>query len=344
MVSIKDIARDCDVSIATVSKAINNHSDVSDKTKAIVLESAKRLGYMPNSQARSLKTNKTYNVGVLYYDKASRGLTHSFFSIILSAFKEEIGSLGYDVTFISSQVGDMQLTFLEHCRYRNVDGAVIVCADYSEFEIQELLGSDLPLVAVDYRADGVLSVMSDNTQGIGRLAEYLHSKNHRKIAYIYGDHAQVTDLRIAAFKSTLAGLGVALLPEYVKESKYLNPDLTEKAVYELLDLPDPPTAIILPDDYAALGAYNACRARGLQIPIDISLVGYDGIEITQTLKPSLTTFRQDAALIGKYAAGLLNRRIKGEVFAENQRVITVKGTFIEGETVSNVGWYVPEIG
>lgn len=336
MVSIKDIALDCNVSIATVSKAINNHSDVSDKTKKQVLESAKRLGYLPNSQARSLKTNRTFNVGVLYADKASSGLTHSFFSIILSAFKEEIENLGFDVTFISSYIGNMQLTYLEHCRYRNVDGLVIICADYLEPEIQEILRSDLPLVAVDFNQDGILSVISDNTQGIKRLTEYLYSKNHRKIACVYGDPSQVTDLRLSTFKTTLNDLGIDVNSAYIKESKYHDPALTERCTAELLKLSDPPTAILLPDDYAALGAYNACTALGLKIPDDISLVGYDGIKITQTIKPSLTTFRQDAALIGKSSAILLNRRIKGENFQGKDSVITVKGEFIEGETVREI--------
>ncbi len=89
MVSIKDIASVCGVSIATVSKALNDHKDVSESTKAMIRETAKKLGYLPNSQARALKTNRTYNLGVLFAEQAQRGITHSHFAAVLNGFKNE---------------------------------------------------------------------------------------------------------------------------------------------------------------------------------------------------------------------------------------------------------------
>lgn len=114
MVSIKTIAEECGVSIATVSKALNNHSDVGVATKQLVCETAKRLGYLPNAQARALKTNKTYNIGVLLNDKAKSGLTHCYFSAVLDGFRVEAEKKGYDITFICGQIGGSSMSYYEH--------------------------------------------------------------------------------------------------------------------------------------------------------------------------------------------------------------------------------------
>jgi DNA-binding LacI/PurR family transcriptional regulator len=337
VVSIKDIAKDCGVSIATVSKALNNHNDVSERTKIAIGESAKRLGYHPNSQARSLKTHKTYNIGVLYVDEAHSGLTHSFFSVVLNSFKAYAEKMGYDVTFISKQVGKLSMTYYEHCKYRNVDGAVLICVDFNDPEVQELLDSDVPLVAIDYsKKKQGNAILSDNSDGVKAVVEYAYAKGHRKIAYIYGDPSQVTDVRVNSFCGTVESLGLNPNADYIKQCKYHDPELTEKAVTELIEMENPPTCIICPDDFAALGAYNAARAKGLTIPDDISIIGYDGITITQVIKPRLTTFKQNAYLIGKRAAVLLGRAILKEDIHDDERVITVKGDLIPGETVLDI--------
>ena len=153
MVSIKDIASVCGVSIATVSKALNDHKDVSESTKAMIRETAKKLGYLPNSQARALKTNRTYNLGVLFAEQAQRGITHSHFAAVLNGFKNEAEANGYDITFISRQIGGNRMTYYEHCVCRNVDGAVIVCADnFEDAEVTELLESSVPTVTIDYES------------------------------------------------------------------------------------------------------------------------------------------------------------------------------------------------
>ena len=102
MVSMKDIAAACGVSVATVSKALNNHSDISDETKAVIKQKAREMGYHPNFSARALKTNKSYNIGVLYKDDAGSGLTHDYFAWILENFKVTAENNGYDITFLNN--------------------------------------------------------------------------------------------------------------------------------------------------------------------------------------------------------------------------------------------------
>ena len=150
MVSLKTIAERCGVSTATVSKALNDHKDISEETKNRVKQTAEALGYFPNAAARALKTNRSYNIGVLFEEEAGRGLTHEYFSGVLNGLKIQAEKLGYDITFINTSPVGKKLSYLEHCKYRNFDGVVIVCARFQDNEVQELMSSDIPVVTIDY--------------------------------------------------------------------------------------------------------------------------------------------------------------------------------------------------
>lgn len=335
MISIKDIAGECGVSIATVSKALNNHKDVSEATKQLVRDTAKRLGYLPNSQARALKTNKTYNIGVLLVENADSGLEHSYFSSVLNSFKREAEKHGYDITFISSNVGELDVTYYEHCLYRNVDGVFIACGDFYSDNVRSLLDSPLPLVTVDYVSDKKPSVVSDNVKGMGDLVRYVSGKGHKKIAYIYGDVSDVTKARIKGYKEALEQLGLTYRDEYMVQGKYLDPVKTERVITELLKLPDPPTCIILPDDFSAVGAMNALEEMGMSVPDDISIAGYDGILLSRVLRPKLTTIKQDTERLGREAARLLISLMRKEISADTPPVV-IPGYILEGDSVKEL--------
>ena len=135
------------------------------------------------------------------------------------------------------------------------------------------------------------------------LVEYAISCGHRRIAYVHGhNNSVVTRTRIQKFRNTMSAHNLPVPPEYIRECEYDNISLTRRIVRELLALPECPTCIILPDDIAYLGAQDAARECGLRIPDDISFAGYDGIPITQSLKPQLTTIRQDGDKMGRLAA------------------------------------------
>ena len=159
MVSLKDIAKECGVSTATVSKALNGQHDIGEETKARVRETAERMGYFPNAAARALKTNRSYNVGVLFQEEAGSGLTHEYFSGVLNGIKVQVEKMGYDVTFINNSYGVKKTSFFEHCRYRNFEGIVIVCADFASQGVLELMNSAFPVVTIDQK------VTFDTTQG-----------------------------------------------------------------------------------------------------------------------------------------------------------------------------------
>ena len=116
MVSMKEIAKQCNVSVATVSKALNGYSDIGEETKNYILRTASEMGYLPNSSARALKTKRTFNLGVLFVDEARSGLTHDYFNRVLESFKSTAEAKGYDITFTSGNVSGKRMTYLEHCR------------------------------------------------------------------------------------------------------------------------------------------------------------------------------------------------------------------------------------
>lgn len=336
MVSLKEIASKCNVSIATVSKSLNNHNDISDKTKKKVQKVARDMGYFPNSAARALKTNRTYNIGVLLEDDARSGLTHEYFANILQSFKTGVESKGYDLTFINRNIGKHEnVTYYEHCLYRGFDGVVIACIEFEDPEILELINGKIPVVTIDYIFNNRSAILSNNADGIVQLIEHIYSMGHRKIAYIHGGDSAVTRERVGSFNRTISELGVSLPDEFMKESPYLDSEGAGKVTKELLMLDNKPTCIMYPDDFAAFGGIMAIREMGYRIPKDVSVTGYDGLSISRAISPTLTTLVQDTKAIGKHAAECLLREIENPSISFPER-ISIQGHLQKGKTVRSM--------
>jgi LacI family transcriptional regulator len=335
--SIKDIAAKCGLSVSTVSKALNSYSDVSDATRQRVLKAAEEFGYFPNSLARALKTNRTYNLGVLFADESNSGLTQDYFAAVLNGFKEEAESRSYDITFINHNmnVGGHPMSYLEHCKYRNVDGVCIACVDFLQPEVLELINGSLPVVTIDHIFNNRTSINSNNVFGMRELVTYIYQMGHRKIAYVHGKKSAVTEQRVTSFCRTLMELGVDVPPEYLVLAAYHDTQATKDCVQQLLKLPNRPTCIIMPDDYAALGGIEAIEAAGLSIPDDISIAGYDGIPLSQVITPQLTTIKQDTDKMGREAARRLIEQIEKPLttIVEN---VTINRKLIKGKSVAKL--------
>ena len=310
MVSMKNIAQSCGVSIATVSKALNDHSDISERTKTKIINKAKELGYFPNASARALRTNKTYSLGVLFVDEANSGLTHDYFNNIINSAKVAAEEKGYDITFLNSITNKFRMSYLEHCRYRGLEGVIIACIDFEDIKVQELLNSELPVVTIDYLFEGRDAILSNNTEGMSELVNYIYNQGHRKIAYIHGEDSLTTRARVQSFHGFLASKGINVPDEYIAESAYRDVASAGERTKELLSHPNPPTCIIYPDDFSSMGGMNVIKEKGLKIPNDISIAGYDGIVMAEQLEPRLTTIKQDAKQIGREAAEKLIRSIE----------------------------------
>jgi len=333
MVSMKDISAACGVSIATVSKALNGHRDIGEETRERIRQTAKEMGYFPNSAAKALKTNRTNNIGVLFVDGAQSGLTHDYFAHVLDSFKRTAEERGFDITFINcNKTRENRMSYLEHARYRGFDGVVIACIDFYDPEVMELIRSDIPVVTIDHVFNNRIAVVSDNIKGMRDLVNYVYEKGHRKIAYIHGTYSAVAQARLSSFYKTAGDLGIEVPDEYVKEAEYRDTEATYQRTCELLDLDNPPSCIFYPDDFASFGGMNAIHARGLRIPEDISIVGYDGIPIGRRIEPKLTTLEQNTTAIGAKAAECLINLIEQPKTTLIEQVV-IEGRISEGNTV-----------
>ena len=339
MVSMKDIAKKCGVSVATVSKALNGQKDIGEDTRKRICTAAQEMGYMANSVARALKTNRSYNLGMLFVDERRSGLGHEYFSTILEGFKAEAEAHGFDITFINSHSGYTASAYTKHCQYRGLDGIVIACVDFNDPRILDLVGSGIPLVTIDHVFENHTAILSDNINGVDTLVRYAYEKGHRKIAFLHGEDTAVTRGRLTGFHQACRELGLEIPPEYIIPCVYHDPDICEEATRKLMQLPEKPTCIIFPDDFSFIGGHNALLEAGYTIPRlssglkTMSAMGYDGINLARMMK--VTTYTQNAYVIGKTAASRLIYRIKHPDEFVPER-IQVSGELLEGASVEDL--------
>ena len=335
MVTLKDIAKECGVSFSTVSKALQGSPEISLETIKIIQSKAEEMGYHPNIAARTLRTNKTFDLGVIFEDKTGTGLQHQYFAKILSGFQEVATAHNYDITFTGPST-NKDYDYYKHIMGRSIDGVAILSADFTRPDLQKLVSSGLPLITLDYKYDsGHIAVLSNNTKGMDDLTNYVISKGHTKIAMIYGEDTLVTRERKTIFNKILHDNNITIPDEYFVQGQYYNSDLSKTATEKLLSLPEPPTCIFFPDDFSALGGIKALHARGLTPGKDISIVGYDGILLSSMLVPPLTTYEQDGNTIGRTMATLLIEQIEKKS-TSTDKTIFINGKLIPGGTVLDI--------
>lgn len=334
LATIRDVASKCGVSVSTVSKAFNGYADINEATRSFILKKATELGYVPNSHGR-FKSKRTYNLGVLFVDLIHSEFKNEYFAHVLTSFNLEAEKQGYDVTLINRSVGNQKMTYLNHCKHRNFDGVCIACIDFTEPETLELVNSDIPVVTIDHTFSNSISILSDNYGGMKYLVQYIISQGHKKVAYIHGNKSFVTHNRIAGFTTTMMEYGLDVPPEYLAEAHYHDPISTGQAVKRILSLPNRPTCIIMPDDYAAIGGLNVIRELGLRVPDDISLAGFDGLSFTQIMTPRLTTVKQDTDQIGTEAARQLIHLIENPM-STSLKNIELNVQLLTGDSVKHL--------
>ncbi|MDM5318122.1 LacI family DNA-binding transcriptional regulator [Fictibacillus sp. b24] len=320
MATIYDIAKKTGFSTTTVSKALNNYSDVSEKTKKKILQAVEDMGYLPNAHAQSLSTKKSWTIGVMFSEANEVGMKHPFFSAIIESFRKQAEREGYDLIFASRNLRNRDISYLEHFSYRAVDGIVVICSDPQDPQVQEMINSAIPIVVIDMNNQNCSLVFSDNIEG-GKLAvNYLNSLGHTKIAHISGDPS--TDAgteRIKGYKKAMSDLKLPILEGYLINGGLFSIEEGRAAMEKLLSLKDMPTAVFVAGDHMAIGAIEAIKEKGLRVPEDISIVGYDDIEMAAYITPKLTTIKQDTDLIGFQAAKLLMEQI-----SQKKKLITSK--------------------
>lgn len=335
MITLKDIAKECGVSFSTVSKALQGSPEISIEKIKLIQSKAEEMGYHPNIAARTLRTNKTYDLGVIFEDKTGTGLQHQYFAKILSGFQEAAQKYNYDITFTGAS-NNTDYDYYKHIMGRSIDGIAILSADFKRQDLQKIVSSGLPLVTLDYIYDEKhLAVLSNNVQGMQELTSYVISMGHKKIAMIHGEDTLVTRERKSIFLKILKEKGITVPPEYFVQAQYYNSQISKEATEKLLSLPEPPTCIFFPDDFSALGGITALHEKGLTPGKDISIVGYDGILLSSMLVPPLTTYEQNGYEIGKTMANLLINQIEKKSNPQDNAIL-INGKLLTGGTVQDL--------
>jgi len=294
--TIRDVAEQAGVSIATVSRVLNDRADVSVETRERVREVARSVGYTADPSARALVTQRTQLVAVVVGDNAGhRDLSLLFFGHVLSAISRRLARAGYDALLL--QPAELGL----HHRF---DAAILIGVDGNDPLITDLWVRSLPYVGVDVRVGGRRNafVGSDHAAGVRLALAHLYELGHRRIAHVAGARNTVAGAdRIAAFRREARVLGLDLPDEYVREADFSSAGGYD-ATCALLALAERPTAILAASDLMALAALAAIRDAGLQPGGDVAVVGFDDIEAASLAHPPLTTIRQNREKLGTIAA------------------------------------------
>jgi len=293
--TIKDVAERAGVSIATVSRALNDKSDVRGSTRERVREVAREVGYSPDPAARSLAGQTTRLVAIIVGDNAGhRDLSLIFFGRVLTAISRRLSESGYDPLLLPPD--DMGF---DH----GVDAAILIGVDADDRLVRELGAREVPLVGVDVRCRGRSAyVGSNHADGVRLALGHLHALGHRRIAHLAGaTNTSAGAERLEAFRREAATLGLEIPEELIRRADFSSAS-GYRETCALLALDERPTAIVAASDLMALAALQAIRDGGLQPGHDIAVVGFDDLEAAALAYPPLTTIRQDRRELGTLAA------------------------------------------
>ncbi|UOF92390.1 LacI family transcriptional regulator [Fodinisporobacter ferrooxydans] len=314
-VTIRDVAKQAGVSITTVSRALNGYPDVSLETKRKIHEIAKELGYQPSTLARGLVMKKTHSVGLVVEDLSKSRKGHHFMFDILCGVHDRANELGYDVIlFTVSSAEQRETSYADLCKARQVDGAILMGIRLDDIYLHDILQSDIPCVMLDVPFVGSVygSVSSENVHGAKSAMRHLCKLGHKKIGFINGhQQAAVSQERFEGYLQALEEAGIAFDARYVYYGNFEQID-GENGVKELESRDPEISAYFCASDLMALGAVNYLRSTGRHVPADVSVVGFDGIDLAFMTYPSLTTVVQDRYEMGKQAANLLVGILNGE--------------------------------
>lgn len=327
MVTIRTIAERCGLSVAAVSRALNGRSGISEEKAAQVRRIAREMGYQPNEAARTLKTNRSNLIGVLYNNL----LAHEFFSQVLEGMRSEAERAGYEILFLNIHSGD----YYERARQYHCAGVIIAQGDFDMDSVRTLACSDIPTVGIELDSDCCPSIFSNNAGAMEALVRHVHALGHERIAFIHGEMGLITRERIEGFRRGCSSCSIPVREEYLRPCRFRSPEQAGEITRELLSLPQPPTCILYPDDICYLGGAHAAEAMGLSIPRDVSCVGFDGVSLTRALKPQLTSYVQDGLTMGRTAAQEVIKAIEAPGTSAARRIL-VGGYIQTGETVRDL--------
>ncbi|MBD1569561.1 HTH-type transcriptional repressor PurR [Aliivibrio sp. S10_S31] len=328
MATIKDVAKLAAVSTTTVSHVINKTRFVAEATQKRVWEAVEELNYAPSAVARSLKCNTTRTIGMLVTQSFN-----PFFAEVMHGVENYCYKQGYTL-FMCNTEGDLekQKHYLRMLAEKRVDGLLVMCSDLNE-QLLTLLekNTELPMVIMDWGPDSPRTdKIIDNSEEGGYLAtKHLIENGHTHIACITGQADKVTcKERVRGFERAHADANLSFNPEWILEGDFECASAS-KAVDKILSIEESkrPTALFCFNDIMALAAISKIQQSGLRVPEDISVIGYDNIELSAYFSPPLTTIHQPKRRVGKTAVEILLERIKDKdherrIFEMQPEVVT----------------------
>ena len=319
MATIRDVAREAGVSVATVSHVINGTRPVAPETAARVRRTMEALDYHPNAVAQSLRTRKTHAIGAVVSD-----ITNPFFATLVRGAEDAAIEAGYSLIVCNSDESpEKEDRYVRLLRRRQLDGLLISpVGDGSGKAVQELPQWKVPFVFIDRRAKGINAdaVLSDNIGGAYQATKHLIERGHRRIGIILGiKGATTTEERLAGYQKALEEVGLPFSNELVTYGGY-RVEGGRKMTEKLLSLPEPPTAIFSMNNLMTVGVLKVLAQRQIVIPHDMAVVSFDDLDLGELFQPPLTAVNQNPYEIGKIAMGILLSRFSGEDEREEIRV------------------------
>lgn len=330
-ITIRDVARRAGVSIATVSRALNNSGAVSEDTRSAVEQAAQDLGYRPNPAARTLHGKTTGGLGVLL-----PFVSGEFFSELLNGLDEAVQDAERFIIVSTSHRRPEEFNAAIHAMEQRVDGLVVMAPQLGALGAQSVLTSEGPVVFINTFVNEVAAdvLNFDNYGGAYALTQHLLDLGHRRIALIKGvAGAWDAEERIRGYQDAMAEAGIADTAALEFQGEF-----TQGAGYaaaeEILKATPRPTAILAANDYCAAGVLSALNSAGIAVPQEMAVAGFDGVTSAQYSLPPLTTVRVPIREIGRRAIQLLLDRLEGEQERDPVREVVPVELVIRGSTVA----------
>jgi LacI family transcriptional regulator len=302
-ITILDVAREAGVSSGTVSRVLNEDKHVREATRERVQHAIDRLGFVANRHARILAGGKSGTVGVLVPD-----LGTEYIGEIMRGADAELALGGYGIIlYTTHRVAKKEAEYVATCLQGMADGLLLVLPRNPSDFVGTLVRRKFPFVFIDHQGIGKesASVSAANWQGAYEATEYLIRLGHRRIGFITGwPDLKAAQDRLKGFQSALRTNHIAEDAELIIEGTFAQPDGYQGGV-KFLSMKNPPTAVFASNDMMAMGVIDAARERGLGVPEDISVVGFDDIYLSAQVRPAITTVRQPLETMGRVAAQML---------------------------------------
>lgn len=333
--TIKDVAKKAGVSVSTVSRALNNYSDISESTRETILRVAEDLGYKPNVIARSLSSNRHFRLGMLVEDYESAGLLNPLTFEIIMGFKNAAARQDYEVILLST-TSDMQKSQDLSRLYadKQIDGAFIMGLKMTDEYYKQLSSIKFPCVLQDINIQNPMAccVGVDNVKGAFLAVDHLIKYGHRKIGFINGHKdAFVSYERLDGYYLALSRNGIQIDRNLIINGDFSD-KIAEASVGELIEKNEDMTAVFCSSDLMAMGAINGLNNLGFSVPDDISVVGFDDVYMAEYMTPKLTTIHQNRGKIGETAANILINMVAGQAMGR----VLIEPELVIRESTKNI--------